>query len=236
MRVSVVLPVANQADHLERVVAGFARELAGLSEPWELILVVNKSRDGTLEVARAIAAKRDGVRMIESAPGWGRAVKAGIAAATGDVICYTNSARTDAHDLALCIHYALVNEDLAVKASRKVRESVLRRLGSVLYNFEARALFGLSLWDVNGTPKVFSRRVLSRLELTEDGDLIDLEFVVHSRLRHVPIVEVPVYFAGRHGGRSTTNFGSAWRMYWGALQLYRRHRAELRSTQPPTRN
>ena len=35
------------------------------------------------------------------------------------------------------------------------------------------------------------------------------------------MVEVPIFSYRRHGGRSTTNLGSAFRMYWGAYRLWR---------------
>jgi len=38
------------------------------------------------------------------------------------------------------------------------------------------------------------------------------------------MVEVPIFSTRRHGGKSTTNMGSAFRMYLGALQLWRAHR------------
>ena len=53
--------------------------------------------------------------------------------------------------------YAAAYPNVVVKANRKIREHWTRRLGSLLYNLECRALFDLSNWDVNGTPKVFPR-------------------------------------------------------------------------------
>jgi glycosyltransferase involved in cell wall biosynthesis len=220
--VSVVLPVANQAGHIGAIVGRYLDELRGVGSGFEVVLVVNSSRDSSLEVCRELAAAEPEVEVVESSPGWGAAVLAGIGASRGEVIAYTNSARTNPEDLALAIRYALVNERLAIKASRKVRDSLVRRLGSVIYNFESRMLFGLAVWDINGTPKVFRRSMLPQLELTQAGDLIDLEFVVNCQRRKIPIVEMPVSLTERHGGRSTTNLGSAARMYLGALRMFRR--------------
>jgi glycosyltransferase involved in cell wall biosynthesis len=199
-----------------------------------VLIVVNGSLDGTLGVCQELAAKHAEVRVLEATPGWGSAVKKGVSEARGSLICYTNSARTQADDLLLILSYGLVNDRLVVKASRKVRASVFRRLGSVIYNFEVRTLFGLAVWDVNGTPKAFPSSLRERLALTEDGDLIDMEFVVNCRRKGIPIVEVPVYITERRAGKSSTNFGSAWRMYTGALRAYRRLRAEGPAAPPPT--
>jgi len=154
--------------------------------------------------------------------GWGLAVKLGLQASRGDVLCYTNSARTTAEDLMLLLLYAVVYPNVVIKANRKIREGFVRRLGSLLYNLECRALFDLSFWDINGTPKVFPRSFDKLLALAENGDLIDLEFNVICRRQGYPLLEVPIFSSRRHGGKSTTNVASAWKMYAGAFRLRRR--------------
>jgi hypothetical protein len=155
------------------------------------------------------------------APGWGRAVKHGLRLARGDVLCYTNSARTAPQDLTLLLLYGAGHPGVVIKANRKIREHWRRRLGSLLYNMECRALFDLSYWDINGTPKVFPRAFAKLLALTRDDDLIDLEFNIVCRREGYPMIEVPIFSQRRHGGRSTTTIPSALRMYWGAYRLWR---------------
>jgi hypothetical protein len=109
---------------------------------------------------------------------------------------------------------------------------VLREAGSWLYNLEARVLFGVRCDDVNGTPKVFSRALYERLILAQDGDTLDLELIAQATRLGVTIVDVPAAGFKRHGGKSSTTFSSAWRMYSGALRMElprhdrRRERAE----------
>jgi hypothetical protein len=167
------------------------------------------------EQVRAIDLDRDG---------WGRAVRAGLREARGDVLCYANCARTTAEMLTLMLAYQSAYPQVALKANRRIRDNWRRRLGSLLYNLECRALFDLPLWDVNGTPKVFPRTFAALLELTSDDDLIDLEFVATCQREGYPVIEVPLLATQRHGGRSTTNYASALRMYVGAYRLSRRLR------------
>jgi glycosyltransferase involved in cell wall biosynthesis len=224
--VSIILPVHDQADHIRGVVEEYLVPLGRLGHPFEVVLVPNACRDATPEVCRTLAAAYPEVRVVESAlGGWGRAVRLGLREARGDVLCYTNSARTTPEDLALMLAYATAYPKVVVKANRKIRERVTRRLGSLLYNMECRALFDLSNWDVNGTPKVFPRSFARLLELTRDDDLIDAEFSMICRREGYPMVEVPIFSTRRHGGKSTTNIGSAFRMYVGAYRLWRSARA-----------
>ena len=62
------------------------------------------------------------------------------------------------------------------------------------------------------------------LALSRDDDLIDAEFVAICRREGYPMLEVPVFSSRRHGGKSTTNYGSAWKMYVGAYRLWQERR------------
>ena len=189
-QVSVVLPVHNQADHVGPVVDRYAEALARIGPAYELLLVPNGCRDGSLAVCEELS-KNYPARVVElERGGWGRAVKAGLAESRGDLLCYTNLARTSAQDLTLLILYALANPGTVIKANRKLRDSVWRRVGGLLYNLECRTLFDLAHWDVNGTPKVFPRQLEKLLELTRDDDLIDLELSVVCQREGYSLLEV----------------------------------------------
>lgn len=220
---SIVLPVCNQADHIESVVDELEDALTNsLRIRREFILVVNGSTDGSAEKCRGIARRYRDVEVIETEQrGWGRAVKLGLAASRGDTVCYANSARTTARDLVIVLQHAMFDDGVVVKATRKIRDSALRRIGSLLFNLECRALFDLANWDVNGTPKAFPRRFVKLFELERTDDLIDLEFVVRCRREHYPILEVPIFSKARRGGQSTTNLGTAARLFVGCFRMWR---------------
>lgn len=220
---SVVLPVYNQADHIEEVLKGYVEDLDRLKTPYELLPVVNgPRRDNSLEICRDLESRFPAIRTVcIDQGGWGRAVRAGLAEARGDLLCYSNSARTTGKDLLLCLMYGSAHEGSVIKANRKIRENWKRRLGSLLYNLECRALYDLPYWDVNGTPKVFYRSHQPLMSLRSDGDLIDLEFNAICRVYEYPVLEVPIFSTSRHSGRSTTKLSSAYRMYIGAWNLRR---------------
>lgn len=223
--VSVVLPAHNQADHIGEIVREYAAALERMPLAHEFVLVPNGSSDTTEDVCAGLAGTIPGVRSLPLGPGgWGRAVRHGLAQARGDLLCYTNSARTAPGELTLAILYAATHPGTVVKANRKIREHWSRRLGSLLYNLECRALFDLSVWDVNGTPKVFPRSCERLLRLTRDDDLIDAEFVRVCREEGYPMLEVPIFSTRRFGGRSTTTLRSAVRLYWGAWAMSRERR------------
>jgi glycosyltransferase involved in cell wall biosynthesis len=218
---SIVLPIYNQADHIETVLRDYVSSLARLDFAYELLPVINgPRRDESLAICQALQARFPVIRTlcIEQG-GWGRAVRAGLASARGDLLCYANSARTTGRDLLLVLLYASIHPEVVVKANRRIRENWTRRLGSLLYNLECRALFDLPYWDINGTPKAFHRHLTRLVNLTRDDDLIDLEFNVICRQEGYPVIETPIFSSTRHSGGSTTDLRAAFRLYRGALKL-----------------
>ncbi|MBV8597777.1 MAG: glycosyltransferase, partial [Actinobacteria bacterium] len=202
---SIVLPVHNQEDHVAAILRGYLAALGSLPGEYELVVVTNACTDASPRIVDGLAEEDGRVRGVDlSEGGWGRAVKAGLASARGDLLCYTNAARTTPEILTLMLAYALAYPEVVLKANRRIRESRRRRLGSLLYNLEVRALFDLSVWDINGTPKIFPRRFDKLLGLRRDDDLIDAEFNVVCRRESYPVIEVPILSTERHGGRSTT--------------------------------
>ena len=219
--ISIVLPVHNQAGHIGLLLDEYLPLLDRLRRPYELLPVVNgPRRDRSLEICREYSERYPVIRTFSiDEAGWGRAVRHGLANARGGLICYTNSARTTGKDLLLLLTLGTVHPDCVIKANRKIRESIRRRLGSLIYNLECRALFDLACWDINGTPKVFSRSMTPLLNLQRDDDLIDLEFNIICRRQGYQVLEAPLFSTSRRSGKSTTGLRSAIRMYWGAIRM-----------------
>ncbi len=217
---SIVLPIYNQEEHVEKILKNYPLALNSLKESWELILVVNGSKDNSYEKAIELTKKNDNIIVYNlKVGGWGRAVIFGLSKANGELICYTNSARTNVADLITILKTAKANNTYLIKASRVVRESLLRKLGSILYNLEFRFLFKTPVWDVNGTPKVIPKKVYQKIKLISKNDLIDAELIARCFKLGFKIIEVPVEVTTRISGKSTTDFKSAFNMYSGLLKL-----------------
>ena len=217
---SVILPVYNQSQDIERIIKEYPEKLDKLNIPWELIFIVNGSKDDSYVKLSYYIKAFPNVHVYNlDIPGWGHSVKFGISKSTGQYICYTNSARTDIEDLILIMKYALINENIVIKANRIIRDSFIRKLGSTIYNLEFRLLFRIPVWDVNATPKVISAKIIREFDLQEDSDLIDAELIVKCMKMNKHFIEVPVVNTKRFHGRSTTNVISAIRMYFGLFLL-----------------
>jgi undecaprenyl-phosphate 4-deoxy-4-formamido-L-arabinose transferase len=221
--ISIILPIYNQEDHIEKLYFEYREALTTLPCSWELLFIVNGSLDSSFKRISSLAKEDENVLTYNlKKGGWGRAVKYGISKANGQYICYTNSARTKVNDLLMILDYALVNKNNIIKANRIVRESFFRRLGSVLYNFENRRFFKTPVWDVNGTPKVFPAQIIKNIDIISENDLIDAELIARTFKAKHPIIEIPILSTERISGKSTTNIKSAIKMYFGLFTLRKR--------------
>ena len=217
---SVVLPCRNQADHIGDVLERYRDPLRTIGRPYELVVVPNACTDSTMDVVRKLAQKDPTIAVVENPKGgWGLSVLTGLSAARGEVLCYTNSARTDPAHIPVLLDIFNKHVPCLAKVRREKRAAPLREAGSWLYNSEGSLFFGIKASDVNGTPKIMSRQLYETVKLFSPGDCIDMELLAKATALGVKIEEFPVAGFKRHGGKSSTNFKSAWNMYWGAYKL-----------------
>jgi len=164
---------------------------ATLKGDYELIVVVNGSRDGTADVVRGYAGRFPALSMIEvkEAIGKGGAILVGFKHASGNLVGFVDadgSTPPEAfHDLARNIGDAGV-----IIASRWFPASVVepkqplkRRVVSRIFNFMIRLLFGLKINDTQCGAKIMTERalkaVMPRIGITRWAFDVDLLFQVH---------------------------------------------------------
>ncbi len=96
------------------------------------------------------------------------------------------------------------------KVRRITRETWGRVIVSKILSYTVTALFGIPPIDVNGSPRIFHRNELRRLNLRSKDSFIDTEFAVKAHRMGWKIKEIPMRTFPRSGGVSTRS----WRTYW----------------------
>lgn len=218
---SIVLPVMNQEDHIEKVIRSYRKELTKNKFSFELIAVVNCTKDKSYEICQKVSKDLVGVRCYElSGCGFGLGILYGLKKAKGKYLCWASSARTYPDELVKCLKQFLANPNAIVSGARKKRDKFLRSLGAVIYDTTVKTVFNISSSDINGIPKVFSRQTYEKLDLRFTDSMIDLELHEKAKKLNIPIIEIPIYKNIRHGGRSTSSYKTIFRlmkeviMYW----------------------
>jgi glycosyltransferase involved in cell wall biosynthesis len=195
-RVTVILPALNEAAALPTALASFPPGV-------ELLVVDNGSTDETAAVALA-----HGARVVcEPRRGFGAACWAGVQAACGEVLVFADADGSfDGADLPAVAGPVLAGEADLVVGSRMARRapgamSALAVLENRLLGLACRLLFGVRLSDL-GPFRAIRRDRLLALGMTDRGSGWPLEMIGRAGAVGLRVVEVPVRYQSRAGGRS----------------------------------
>jgi len=167
--VSVVVPVYNEEGSIRALYDKVASVLRTLDRPYEMILVDDGSRDGTLSLAREIAARDPRFRVIELRRNYGQtaAIMAGIDHARGEIlIAMDGDGQNDPADVPLLLAELDKGFDV-VSGWRRDRKdnALLRTLPSRVANGLISSITGVHLHDFGCTLKAYRRDVLKDVRL-----------------------------------------------------------------------
>ncbi len=170
-RLSVVVPMYNEADNVEPLVKRVHEALSDYPHPWELVLVDDGSADGTpAELARAARHYGPHVRVISLMRNFKQtaAMQAGVDAARGDVIVTMDGdLQNDPIDIPRLVT-RLLTEDLDLVAGwRKNRKDamVMRKIPSRIANRLIARITGVKLNDYGCSLKAFRADVIKNVRL-----------------------------------------------------------------------
>ena len=169
-RLSIIVPMYNEADNVAPLVARVHEALAGYPSPWELILVDDGSIDAThAQMRRARVQWGDQVRPLELMRNFNQtaAMQAGVDAARGDVIVTLDGdLQNDPADIPRLVG-RLLNEDLdCVAGWRQDRQdNLLRTIPSRIANRLIARVVGVRLNDYGCSLKAFRASVLKSIRL-----------------------------------------------------------------------
>lgn len=206
LRLSVVIPCYNEEDGV--------REVIGRIPPFvdEIVVVDNNSTDRTAEVAASL-----GARVVpEKRPGYGAAYKAGLAAATGDVIVTMDGDGTyPPEEIARLVDTLADKQWDFLSASRfpLVDERAMNwtnRFGNWVLTVTAMLLFFTPIRDSQSGMWVFRRAVLSRLRLTSDGMPFSQEIKLEAILRGCRFGEAHIPYGARIGEVKLQKWRDGW--------------------------
>lgn len=190
----MVLPCMNEAESLPDV-------LATIPAGYHPLVVDNNSTDDTAEVARRHGA----TVVVESRPGYGSAVHAGVVAATTPIVAVIDAdGSLDPADLPRLVAELDYGADLAVGRRRPVpglHWPWVARLGSVMMSWRLRTRHGLPVHDI-APMRVFRRDALLGLGITDRRSGYPLELLVRAAAAGWRVVEHDVAYGPRTGGKS----------------------------------
>lgn len=209
-RISVVIPAYNEAENLQWL-------LPQLANVDEVIVVDGESTDGTGDVVRELCPHATLIR--QPPRGKGAALRAGFAAATGDVIVMIDAdGSMDPLEIETFVTLIARGFDI-VKGSRhscgggSEDLTFIRKAGNQLFVRLANLLYGTGWSDLCYGYIALRRSALHRLRLHSDGFEIETEICVHAVTAKLAVAEVPSYELNRRSGVSNLHpFRDGWRV------------------------
>lgn len=199
---SVVIPLFNEAENLDQLLAELRAALTEVGRSYEIVLVDDGSTDGTGD-RLACERARDGAIVairFERNAGQSAALAAGIARARGGVVVTLDGdLQNDPADLPLLLaglEYADVVS--GVRAERK--DTWSRRIQSRVANAARRALLGDPVTDIGCSFKVYRREALEGLPMFDGVHRFLPALCVFRGARYA---EVPLRHRARRHGSST---------------------------------
>jgi glycosyltransferase involved in cell wall biosynthesis len=198
----------NEEAYARRAVSAARAVLMAELPDWEIVIVDDASTDGTPALLDALAREDPRVRVVRNPVNrrLGGALRAGYAAATKDLVFYTDAdLPVDLHQLPRAVRLLEYQEADIVAGYRfdRTSEGLVRALYTFCYNHLVRTLFGLRIRDVNFAFKLFRRSVLEKFPLTSEGSFIDAEFLLRARKAGCVIIQIGLDYFPRTRGTST---------------------------------
>ena len=187
--VSVIVPTMNEQENIAWVL----QRMPAVVD--EVVLVDGYSSDGTIERARAV--RPDIVVVVQNGHGKGEALRAGFAAAGGDIVVMIDAdgsmdpAEIYRFIMPLTVGYDFVKGSRFLAGGGSTDLTPLRRLGNLALVRMTNALFLIRFTDLCYGYCSFRRDCLAALAPTAHGFEIESELAVHAVKAGLRIAEVP---------------------------------------------
>jgi dolichol-phosphate mannosyltransferase len=225
-RVSVVVPTLREAENLPLLVPRISEALQG--QEHEILVVDDDSRDGTVEVCRALSDRYPVRLLVRDQPrnGLGGAVVEGMRFARGEVLVVLDADLQHPPELIPALVARLADEGTDfVVGSRNVpggstadRWTAIRKLNSWVATELARP-FAHGVRDpMSGFFALRRKTFESADRLSPLGYKIGLELMCKCRVRRVE--EVPIHFSLRQKGTSKLSLTEQFRYLEHLSRLY----------------
>jgi len=221
---SIFFPAYNDGGTVASMVITALLAARTLTPDHEVIVVDDGSRDATPQVLDELARLYPEVRIVrhEVNRGYGGALRSGFAAATKELVFYTDGdAQYDPREMVQLWAHMTHEVDL-VNGYKISRSDPLHRIviGRV-YHHTVKLLFGLKVRDVDCDFRLMRRSIFDTITLTKNSGVICLELMKKVTDARFRIAEVPVHHFHRAYGRSQFfNFRRIFRTGIDVLQLW----------------
>ncbi len=202
MKVSVVIPVYNEASTIEKLVG---RVIDAWPAEKEIVLVDDFSNDGSRELLNKLGDSHDQIKVFyhDRNKGKGAALRTGFSSVSGDiVIIQDGDLEYDPKEYAMLLEPILDGRADVVYGSRFLGgpHRVLffwHYVGNKFLTLLSNTLTNLNLTDMETCYKAFKKSVIDQVSIKSDRFGFEPEFTAKVARNDFRIYEVPISYSGR---------------------------------------
>lgn len=211
MKLSVVVPARDEEGSIAETVNDIATALAREAIAFEIVVVDDGSTDRTAACIRQLMEHRPEVRLVSNTGrhGFGIAIRAGLAQATGDALAIMMADGSDSpQDLVQYYRKLQEGYDCAfgsrfIRGSRIVDYPVHKLAINRLANWFIRVLFGLRYNDITNAFKCYRRPAIEGMQpLLSPHFNLTVEMPLKAIVRGYSYAVVPISWTNRKSGIS----------------------------------
>ena len=211
MKLSVVIPARDEAGSIEQTVASIAAALRGERIPFEIVVVDDGSTDETAARVQQSIEHHSGVRLVTNTGrhGFGMAVRAGLAQATGEALAVVMADGSDSPE-DLVRYYRKLEEgfDCAfgsrfIRGSKIMDYPVHKLAMNRMANWFIRVLFRLRYNDITNAFKMYRRQAIDGMQpLISPHFNLTVEMPLKAIVRGYSYAVLPISWTNRKSGMS----------------------------------
>ncbi len=169
MDVSVVIPLYNEVESLQKLADWVARVCKEAKLIWEIIFIDDGSTDGSWDIIQQLSENDARVKGIKFRRNYGKsaALHHGFQAVKGDVVITMDADLQDNPDEIPELYEMVINNDYDLVSGwkKKRHDPITKRLPSKFFNRTARAVTGIKLHDFNCGLKAYKGEVVKNIEV-----------------------------------------------------------------------
>jgi len=212
MKVSVIIPVYNEAGTLEELLTRVLKvDLGNVKK--EIIIVESNSKDGSRQIVKKYEKRPNTTVVYEDKPnGKGNAVRLGLKSATGDIIIIQDAdLEYDVNDYKKLIKPIIEGNTSFVLGSRSLKKghwkirtlkgdklsSYVLNYGGLILNLAFLLLYRVKMTDIATMYKIFTRDAIKGINFKAKGFDFDAEIIAKLLKKGFKPVEVPVSYNAR---------------------------------------
>ena len=208
-QISLVMPCYQEEESIGETAPDLVHAFNDAGIDLDLVMVDNGSTDRTGVIIDELIARGLPIRKVrvELNRGYSNGIQCGYeVCASAPVIGHVCAdGQVSAEDVVRTFRLMEGREErIVAKVRRRFRQDDFRRkIVSLIYNVGMHLLFGkLGAIDLNGTPKMYSRKNLERMDLQSRDWFLDPEIMIKAKALGLRVIEIDVEGYARHGGTS----------------------------------